>query len=129
VAELQEPALLDIGILVRVQLARDRASVIESVGKVEPLETAVLERLAGRLGAADRLTEGPGLRSAERLIGVAVVREGPVDADGVGDDLPQHALGDAELGALDCEGALRVEEIVHVRGEPERVGEVLVHRV
>jgi hypothetical protein len=130
VAELQETSLLDVGVLVGVELRRDRiARRIERVGEVEPLETAVLERLPGRLRPADGLPEWARRRGPERLVRVAVVGECPVDAHGVRHDLPQHALGRAELRALDRESALRVEEVVHVRRQAERVGELGVHRV
>ncbi len=129
-AELQEAPLLDIGILVGVEGRRDRITRrIERVGEVEPLETAVLERLPGRLRPADGLTERTGLRSAEGLVRVPVVGERPIDAQGIRHDLPQHALGRAELRALDGERALRVEEVVHVRRQAERVGELGIHRV
>jgi hypothetical protein len=129
VAELQEAALLDVGVFVRREDVRDRIAVVELVGEVEPLETAVLEELARRLGAADRIAERARQVGAEGLIGVAVVGERPVDADGVGHDLPEHALGHADLRALDVERALRVQEVVHVRRQAERVGELVVHRV
>jgi hypothetical protein len=128
-AELQEAALLDVGVIVRREDARDVGAVIELVGEVEPLETAVLEQLAGRLGAADRIAQGAGLRRAEGLVGVAVVGEGPIDAHGVRHDLAQHALRHADLRALDVEGAFRVEKVVHVSRQAERVGELVVHRV
>jgi hypothetical protein len=130
VAELQEAALLDVGILVGVELGRDvRAGRIDRVREVEPLEAAVLQQLSGRLRAADRIPERAGLGRAEGLVRVAVVGKRPVDADGVGHDLPEHALGDAELRAFDVEGALRIQEVVHVRGQPEGVGELRIHRV
>jgi hypothetical protein len=130
VAELQEAPLLDVRILVGVEDRVDaRARRVDRIGEVHPLETAVLQHLSGRLRAADRVAEGAGLRRAEGLVRVAVVGEGPVDADRVGHDLAQHALGDADLRALDVEGSLRIQEVVHVRRQPEGVGELAVHRV
>jgi hypothetical protein len=130
VAELQEAALLDVGILVRVELGRDRGTGrVDRVGEVEPLEAAVLEQLPGSLRPADRIAERAGCGGAEALVRVAVVGEGPVDADRVAHHLAQHALGDADLRALDVEGPLRVQEVVHVGRQPERIGELVVHRV
>jgi hypothetical protein len=130
VAELEEASLLHVRILVGVELGRDRqAGRIDRVGEVHPLEAAVLEGLSGDLRAADRIAERGRRGGAERLIRVAVVGERPVDADRVRHDLAEHALRDADLRALDVERPLRIEEVVHVRRQPEAVGELVVHRV
>ena len=43
--------------------------------------------------------------------------------------MPENALGDAELGSVGRGGgALRVDEVVHVSGQVELIGEVARHR-
>ena len=130
VAELQEAALLDVGVFVDQELRADVVAGVEGVGEVQPLEAAVFQQVPGVVRAADGLPEGARLRRAEGLVRVAVVGEGPVDAHGVGHHLAQARSWRCRASTLDVgERPLRIEEVVHVRREAERVGELVVHRV
>ena len=140
VAELHEPSLLNVGIEGGREDGVDRTrNRVELVGEVEPFQSAVgqvVTRFPGSIERVeDRLAVGScrldAVLGAERLLGVAVVREPPVDAVRGRDDLAQHALGHAEFRAH-CPGgrhAFRVDEVVHVRRKPEVIREVVVHRV
>jgi len=142
VTHLQEPAALDVGVRAarggraRKDVADRIARRIQRIREVEPLEAAVLEVVAGLRRSADRVADGrlaargvadAVVGRAERLVRVAVGREGPVDAVGVRQDLAENALGDAELGAGRGDGALRIDEVVHEDGETVDVREIVVH--
>jgi hypothetical protein len=138
VAHPEESALLNVGIgSGRENRGNRRARPVDRVGEVQPLEAAVLEMLADGAGAADRITQGRvacvllggRIGRAKGLVGVAVVRERPVDAVRVRQDVTEHALGDAELGALRGDRALGIDEVIHERGEVVRVAEITIHRI
>ncbi len=138
VAHLQEAALLNVRPKGGGEHGTDRgAGRVDRLGKVEPLEAAVLERRAGHLGAADRVSgqrvagvrRGRGVGRSERLLGVPVVGEGPVHSRSVGQDLAENAFGHRELGTRGRDGALGIDEVVHERRQPVGVGEVVVHGV
>jgi hypothetical protein len=140
VAELKESSLLEVGVLVRVERVPDldlaaRADLRESVREVQPLEAAVLKIFAGGFRPADRV-QGPisrsraplEVRGAERLVGVAELRECPVDTGRPGHHFPEDALRDADLGPAAVGGSLRVDEVVHVGRQVIAIGELGGHR-
>jgi hypothetical protein len=133
VAELEESALLEVRVLVRIEGVPDldlsaRTDLREGIREVHPLEAAVLEVFAGGSRAADRFQAAVELGGAERLVVVAELRERPVDAGCFGHHFPENALRDADLGAAAVGGPLRIDEVVHVGREVVAIGELGGHR-
>jgi hypothetical protein len=133
VSELEEPALLDVGVFLRVERVADlhlpaRADLSERVREVQPLEAAVLQEFAGHLRAADRSQVAVQLGGAERLVGAAELSERPVDAGRLRHHFAQHALRDADLRPLAVGRSLRVDEVVHVRRQVIAIRELRGHR-